>query len=222
MSLSELARELGVAPSSCFELVNTLRSSGYLYDVGGRRRTYPTRRMLENVLAITEHDPHVSRILPVIDRLRDQTRETIILGRRQGDAIIYLSVSEGPQTVRYTSEVGALKPLHSSAIGKAMLSSLVPDERKTLIGQLNLERMTPATLIDPEPLLADIEAGLARGFQVTRGENVADVMGIAMPLKVGSDLFGICIAGPLYRMAVEFLQHVPRLKTAIAELEAAF
>src|SRR5262245_32050990 len=81
LTLSELAREIDVAPSSCFELVGTLRDRGYLYGIGERRALYPTRRMMDNVLASPEHEPHIAGIASRLERLRNETRETIILGR---------------------------------------------------------------------------------------------------------------------------------------------
>lgn len=221
LTLSELAREIKVAPSSCFELIGTLRDRGYLYGIGDRRALYPSRRMMDNVLSIAEHEPHISRIAPRLETLRDETRETIILGRQQGNAVVYLIIAEGPQTVRYTARVGDIKPLHSSAIGKVILSGLSMDQRKAVIEQLPKPKMTDATLCDASALAADIEAGLRRGYQMTRGENVADVMAVAMPLSFGGDVFGVCIAGPMHRMSVDQARHVSALKAAVTELEEA-
>lgn len=221
LTLSELAREIDVAPSSCFELVGTLRDRGYLYGVGDRRALYPSRRMMDNVVAIAEHEPHISRIAPRLDRLRDETRETVILGRQQGDGVVYLSIAEGPQTVRYTARVGEIKPLHSSAIGKVVLSGLDGDQRRARIERLRRPRMTDATLCDPAALAADIETGVRRGYQMTRGENVADVMAVAMPLDFGGDRFGVCIAGPMHRMGVDQARHVVALRAAVSEMEDA-
>ncbi len=37
---------------------------------------------------------------------------------------MYLDVLEGPHTVRYAARIGDFKPLHSSAVGKALLGAL--------------------------------------------------------------------------------------------------
>jgi IclR family transcriptional regulator, acetate operon repressor len=219
LTLSELAREIDVAPSSCFELIGTLRDRGYLYGLGERRAFYPTRRMMDNVIAIAEHEPHVSHIAPRLERLRNETQETVILGRQHGDGVVYLTIADGPQTVRYTARVGEFKPLHSSAIGKVILSAANGDERRAWIERLPRKKMTDATLCHAAALTADIEAGVQRGYQMTRGENVADVMALAMPLRVGGDLFGVCVAGPMHRMSVDQAGHVAALRATVAELE---
>lgn len=221
LTLSELARELEVAPSSCFALIKALRERGYLYGVGDRRALYPTRRMLDQATAIAASEPHVRRLLPRLAALREETAETVILGRRDKDAVVYLHVCESPQTVRYTARTGDVKPLHSSAIGKVVLASLPTGERQALIQGLERTRFTPSTICAAAALASDIEAGLRRGYQMTRGENVADVMGVAMPLAIGSDLLGVCIAGPMHRMEARHARHAAALRRALSGMEAA-
>lgn len=221
LTLSEMARELEVAPSSCFELIKTLRERGYLYGVGERRTLYPTRRMLDQTTAIAAREPHVAHLLPVMAALRDETQETVILGRREKDRVVYLHVCESPQTVRYTARAGDLKPLHSSAIGKVVLAALPTAERAALIQGLERTRYTPSTICSVSALAGDIETGLRRGYQMTRGENVADVVGVAMPLFVGGDLLGVCIAGPMHRMQARHARHAGALKRALSQMEEA-
>jgi DNA-binding IclR family transcriptional regulator len=221
LTLSELARALDVAPSSCFALVKTLRDRGYLYGAGERRTLYPTRRMLDQAMSIAACEPYVARILPIMSALRDETGETIILGRREKNAVVYLHVCESRQTVRYTAQAGDLKPLHSSAIGKVVLAALPRAERVKLIQSLPKPRVTPNTLCAAGELADDVAAGELRGYQLTRGENVADVMAVAMPIVIGGDLFGLCVAAPMHRMSSTHARHAKAMKRALAKLEKA-
>jgi IclR family transcriptional regulator, acetate operon repressor len=219
LTLSELAREIEVAPSSCFALVKTLRERGYLYGAGERRTLYPTRRMLDQATSIAACEPNVSGLLPIMAALRDETGETVILGRREKSAVVYLHICESRQTVRYSARVGDLKPLHSSAIGKVVLAALPRDERGKFIQSLAKPRVTPNTLCAATALAEDVEAGERRGYQLTSGENVADVMGVAMPIVIGGDLFGVCVAGPLHRMSTAHARHARALKRALGKVE---
>jgi len=222
LTLSELARELGVAPSSCFALINTLRDRGYLYGAGERRTLYPTRRMLDQATAVAACEPHVSRMLPIMTALRDETGETIILGRREKSVVVYLHVCESRQTVRYSARPGDLKPLHASAIGKVMLASLPRGERAKLIASLPRPRVTASTLCAATELADDVAAGELRGYQLTRGENVADVVALAMPIVVGGDLLGLCVAAPMHRMGGNApVRHSRAMKRALASLARA-
>jgi IclR family acetate operon transcriptional repressor len=46
LSLSDLARQMKMPVSTCFNLVRTFESRGFLYSLGSRRGLYPTKRML--------------------------------------------------------------------------------------------------------------------------------------------------------------------------------
>jgi DNA-binding IclR family transcriptional regulator len=221
LSLSELARALNAPPSSCFNLIRALQARGYLYSVQPKRQLYPTRRLFEVAKAIVAGEPWMARIEPVLARLRDQTRETVILGKRQGDRVIYLQVLEGPQSIRYSSQVGALKPLHSSSIGKALLGAFDSPELTELLQQLPLPRVTEATITDRAALLADLEHGRKQGYFVTAGENVADVMAVAATVRLHTDVYGVAIAGPIHRMTDSLTSHVSALTatcTTIADM----
>jgi IclR family transcriptional regulator, acetate operon repressor len=211
LTLSELARVLAIPVSTCFNLMRTLQARGYLYEVGGRKTFYPTARWLVKSMAIARHDPVQQQLQRHLERLRDDTGETVILGKRVGERVIYLSVVEGAHTIRYTANVGDLKPLHSSAAGKALLGALPPSERESLVSRLKLARVTPATITQRAQLLREVEEGVKRGHFVTRAENVADVMAVAAPVTVGGDNYAIVVAGPIHRVDPKAQAHARRL-----------
>src|SRR4051794_2485901 len=88
LSLSELADRLEIPASSCLLLIRTLLRRGYLYQAGSRSVYYPTRRMLEHATRISQHDPIVERLAPMLSALRDKTRETVGLAKLQGNRAI--------------------------------------------------------------------------------------------------------------------------------------
>jgi DNA-binding IclR family transcriptional regulator len=219
--LTDIARSLDVPLSSCFNLVAALKERGYVYDVGHRRQVYPTRKMLGIATITAAHEPWAQELEAKLSALRSATRETTILGRRQGNEALYLVVYEGPQSIRYTAYAGDKKPLHSSSIGKALLSALEVEERNAIIAELVLEKRTKDTITSKKTLNAALAEVTTRGFAVTRGENVADVMAVAVPIYVGSDLYSIAIAGPMQRMELHMENHTQRLLALSAEFPKA-
>jgi IclR family transcriptional regulator, acetate operon repressor len=219
LTLSELAAGLDAPLSSCSNLLRALKERGFLVGIGGRRQVYPTRKMFDIATAIASGEPWVRRLLPKLEALRDRTRETAILGKEQGGRVIYLAVLDGPQNIRYTAKPGDLKPLHSSSIGKALLSALKPAEQSDVIAKLSLAAMTEATITDRERLKAEVAQTAARGYSITAGENVADVMAIAKAVSFGGDTYGIAVAGPMHRMKEMVHDHQRRLQEICTQIQ---
>jgi IclR family transcriptional regulator, acetate operon repressor len=218
LSLSEIARTIKVPVSSCHLLLRTLLDCGYLYSLGRRKLYYPTRRLYDVARSIAAHDALIEGLRPALTNLRDRSGETVILGKRQGDAVLYLEVLESAKTVRYTARAGEYKPLHSSAIGKALLAALAPEELDDWLDSHALERVTPNTLATPAQLKANLQQGRKRGYYVTRGENVIDVMAVAAGLALDNEALGIAIAGPLHRMESALARHAELLRGAVARI----
>ena len=206
LSLTDLAEVTGIPKSSCHAIVGTLQARGYLYSLTRPRALYPTRRFFDIAREIHEKDPLVERVMPMLERLRDTSRETVILGKRQGDAVIYLQVVESPNPIRYSARPGEFKPLHSSSIGKALLGSLKEPELRALFAGRRLPAVTDATFTDPERLLQDVLESRRRGYFVTRGENVPDVWAVSAFLAVNSETLAVAIAGPQHRMENNVLE----------------
>jgi len=128
------------------------------------------------------------------------TGETILLGQRQDKQIIYLQVLESPQLIRYAAPVGAIKPLPSTAIGKAFLGEMTDEELARMLLELDHPQVTESTITNPEQLLADIQRSRKRGYFVSRGENIPDVMAIARTCVMDGELLAIAVAGPIHRL----------------------
>jgi IclR family transcriptional regulator, acetate operon repressor len=211
LSLTDLAEMTNIPKSSCHAIVGTLVARGYLYSLTRPRALYPTRRFFDLARAILDNDPFVERVMPMLERLRDASRETVILGKRQGDAVIYLQVLESPHPIRYSAKPGEFKPLHSSSIGKALLGSLKEPELRAQVAQQSLPAVTGTTLTDADALVQDILDSRRRGYFVTRGENVPDVWAVSAFLSVNSETLAVAVAGPRHRMEDNVLEHAQLL-----------
>ena len=219
LTLSEISDGIRVPVSSCFNLVRALEAQGFLYGAGKRRQLYPTRKIYEVASAVAAGEPWADRFGPRLERLRNLTQETAILGTRHRDQVIYLTVLDGPQNIRYTARVGDLKPLHSSSTGKALLIALDPDKREEMLSKLVLEAKTPKTMTSLAVLRRDLVKSAERGFAITRGENVVDVMAIAKPVTIEGSTYAIAVAGPMPRMEGKWQQHQRHLAGICRELE---
>jgi DNA-binding IclR family transcriptional regulator len=219
LSLSDIARAIDAPVSSCFGLLNTLEKRGYLYSFGARRAFYPTRKMLENARRIAEHDPLADLAYPVLEALHVSSGETALFSRRAGDQIVYVDVIESEHKIRYAAQAGEFFPIHCSASGKAIIASLSEPERRELVARLPLARMTPTTVTRRPALLKELALSTERGWFVNRGEHVADVMAVAMPVRVNGEVCAIGIAGPIQRIEAALEKHLKALRAQHQILE---
>ncbi len=142
----------------------------------------------------------------------------MILGKRQGDAVVYLQVVEGLHAIRYSAHPGDLKPLHSSSIGKALLGAMKEPALRAWVAGRALPRVTPATITEADPLVAEVLQSRQAGFFQTRGENVDDVWAVAAfltvgreTLTVGRETLAVAVAGPRHRMQDRMLDSAKQL-----------
>lgn len=221
MSLTDLAEAVDIPKSTCHAIVSTLMARGYLYSLTRPRSLYPTKRMHDVASDILAKDPFIERAAPMLEKLRDESGETVILGKRQGDAVVYLQVVQSTHPIRYSARPGDIKPLHSSSVGKALLGSLTTDELLAWVDGRNLPSVTRSTITDAAALVADIARGRAAGYFQTRGENVADVWAVAVPVAVSNETLAIAVAGPGHRMEAALENCARRLVAACAGLQQA-
>lgn len=200
MPLTELAQGLGAPMSSCLALVRTLVARGYLYEVRRRAGYYPTAKLHGLSAQILTGDPWLEQVRPRLATLRDAANETVMLGKIQDGAVLYLDVVESTQPVHYAARPGERRPLHTSSVAKAILARLAPAERELVLAQAQYTRYTDSTLATREALLADVERTAAQGWASNVGESVADLTGLAVALDLGGEWYALCMAGPTPRV----------------------
>jgi Transcriptional regulator len=222
LSLTELARGLEVPMSSTLALVRTLAAKGYVYEIRPRGGYYPTRKMRTACAAIDRHDPLLELARPILERLRDASGETVVIGKRVGHQVLYLDVVPSPQAIRYNAEAGQLRPLQANSIGKALFCMLEGEERDKLLAQLQWAQLTPHSLATPQALLADGAAARQRGWASNVGESVPDLAAVAKPVELMGEWYGVSVVGPAARMRDGWERHLEALRDAVEELASTF
>ncbi len=224
LSLGELAEMCDTPLSTCHSLVQTLVKRGYLYSLGKRKALYPTGRLLKLGRNIAACDPFVSRVADILEALADQSGETITLGKRQGDSVLYVHAIDGTQAIRYAAHPGEYRPLHATALGKALLSELEPEALEDWLNTQRLQKISAQTIVSKVKLAAEIAEGRRRGYFIASGELVEDLTSVAVPLKRDMEPLALSITGPTQRMLPlikDFGKRLLAVKHKIEALEEA-
>jgi IclR family transcriptional regulator, acetate operon repressor len=92
------------------------------------------------------------------------------------DEAVYVEKLVDPDLPYQTaSRVGMRIPLHCTAIGKALLATMAPEEAASLIGGGRLTRRTEKTLVTPRALRAELERVRERAFAIDDEENERNI-----------------------------------------------
>ncbi len=221
LQLREIASICKMPVSTCHGLVQTLLERGYLYTLGQRREIYPNRRLLTLATTIDERDPFLSRMAPVLEKLRDDFGETVTVAKRHGDRVLYLNALEGSRAIRYAARAGEFRAMHSTALGKAMLSCLEPAQLRAWLKGRSLPRVTAKTVCSAAELTRQLETGRQRGYFMAIGEQAEDLTAIAVPVMRHGEPLAVSLTGPSARMKSELKRYAGRLLQVRHGLEVA-
>lgn len=219
-SLTDIAKELAIPKSSCLALLDTLVGEGYAYLLDGRY--YLTARWADEGRAVALRDPVTIRFRPALLELAEAVGETVVLAHLSVDDVVYLDALPSAQVVRFTASAGQRKPLHPSASGRALLSTLPDAALDERIARLEFERFTATTPTGPAELAAKIRREREQGYHVNRGEYERHTLSVAAPVLGPGDPLALVVGAPLSRAEgrIETIgESVARIARAYSALE---
>lgn len=223
-TLTDLAGDLGESTATTYRVLVTLEARGIvdfdqnaqIWHVGAGAFLIGSRFLRRTSL--------VERARPVLRALMEATGETANLGVEREGFVLFVSQVETHASIRAFFPPGTLSPMHSSGIGKALLSGMESARAARVIGARSLEAFTPMTLANPADLVADLGRAKARGYAVDDEERTEGMRCIAAPIfdLHGEPVAGISVSGPTTRVKPEAVESIAKhVVAAAAELTAA-
>ena len=201
MSLSELSSALDCPKSSLLVLLRPLTEKGYL--MREKDAYFLGPRIFQFAQTILTNHPFESVLRGVMNDLVKQTGETVLYAVRDGDRVVYSSVIESPQAVRYVAQTGADRPLFCSASGLVMLAYVTPQELDAYFRRTELAPLTGNSITDEQELRRIISEIRKTGYATTVGTAHVDAAGFGVPVfRSDGNLAGALVIGaPLERAA---------------------
>jgi IclR family acetate operon transcriptional repressor len=203
-SLAEITARVGLPKTTVHRLLQTFVERGYVEARGdGRYRGGP--RVLAVAGRIVEGVGYARLIEPILRELQDHTDETIHFGILSGLEAVYIAKLAGPRPYQMASQVGNPLQLHSTAIGKAILSYLPDDRRRSLIELIELSRRTHRTITTRRGMEEEARLTRERGYALDDEENEEGIRCVGVPVfdYSGQVIGGISISGPAFHLSLE-------------------
>lgn len=179
--IGEIAEMLSVHHSTALRLLHSLRRHGYVVEMPDHRYRlgHAFFRLSHDALAAVDLRTVAK---PLMVELNHATGQTVHLAALEEGDVVYVEKIQSRHAFRTRSRVGAVAPIHSSALSKVILAYLSEDERRRLIQATKLSPWTPHTLTSTAELEADVAESHSRGFAFDNEENEAGIRCIAAPV----------------------------------------
>lgn len=210
MRMREIAEKLELPANSVFRITATLEDRGYLLREGEDMRYTLSRKLLSLGYAAIGEDKLIEHALDVMQLLRDETQETVLVGVRADTQGIVLEQVAATQPVKFLVDPGTHFPLHTSAPGKVFVAFLPSAERETLLKKMKFTRFNARTLDTRAKFEAELTDVQAEGYGLDRGEQIEGLHCVAAPIfnHRGYPIASIWVTGPSFRFPAENLPQI--------------
>lgn len=181
--VTAIAEETGLAKSTVHDHLETLEANGYVVRDGPTVRVSAT--FLRIGLRYRRKYPHSEAIERRVRRLAERTAERAHFAVLEAERAVFLYCERGDDAVRTDVSPGEPVPLHATATGKAMLSTL-PDERlDAVLAEVGFEPRTDDTIQSADALRAELEGVNDAGLAVSDGEYIPSLWTASAPVSDG-------------------------------------
>jgi DNA-binding IclR family transcriptional regulator len=210
MRMRELADKLSLPPNSVFRITGVLEQRGYLFREGTDMRYRLSRKLLSLGYAAIGEDKLIEHSLDVMQFLRDETQETVLVGVRADVQGVVLEQVASTQPVKFLVDPGTHFPLHTSAPGKVLVAFLPAAERDALLKRMKYTRYTDQTLDSRAKFEAEMETVLETGYALDCGEQIEGLRCVGAPIfnHRGYPIAAIWVTGPSFRLSASALKPV--------------
>ena len=208
--VSELGTHLDIPKSTVHNYLSTLTQEEYVINDDGTYRL--SLRFLEAGAYARNQQKIYDIAEPEIQRLAEETGELANLLIEEHGRGVYLQREQGENAVRVAAHVGTRVPLHSTALGKALLAFMPRERVKEILDRRGLERATPNTVGNREVLYDQLDAIRERRYALDDEERLKGLRCVATPILSNDDrvLGAVSVSGPSNRIRGErFREELP-------------
>lgn len=220
VALVEIARRTGLHRSTSHHLLQTLVGLGYLRQ-DPATRSYELSAKLFQLTGRTWTPEQLGTIAqPIVAELARLSGEGASLAAYRDGVVTVVAKCDHDGPVRVVQDIGAARPIHATAVGKAIAAFLPPPELKGLLAGLTYERYTPRTIVGRQALEAELRRIRAAGCANDDEEHIEGIRCVAAPVRVytGQVVASLCTLGPKSRMT---RQRLRELRAPLLDLASA-
>lgn len=201
--VTELATALEIPKSTTHRLLSTLGAENVVHrNDAGQYRIGPTVLLWSSAYNLSSGIVDIAR--PWLERLCEESRETLHLSVYEGGVAQYVDRLDSPQTVTLRwSRLGKSLPLYCTAAGRAILAALPEEELDAYLETAELRPRTKRTVDSPTALKKLLARFRVQGYAEENQENEENIrcVGCAIVDRKNYPVAAISLTAPVFRFA---------------------
>jgi len=222
-TVSEVAETTGLTVGTVHTHLATLIDANYVVKDGTTYRLGP--KFLTAGEYVRNHADIYRAAKEQIEDLAEETSECahLIIEHDGKLFALYERFGQNAVGVEYhdRKREQALKHLHCTAAGKAILSQLPESEVRSIIQQQGMPQNTDQTITDVDRLIEDLVESRNRGYAFADEEQVSGIRAVGSPVTTSESCVegALAVSGPTSRMKDDkFEKKIPELVVEAANI----
>ncbi len=205
VTLTEIAQQVGLSPSTAHRLLTTLEQERYVHFNAEQKLWSVGVQAFVAGNAFLKTRNLVAAARPHMRALMEESEETVNLAVEDQFEAIYLSQIECRQMMRAFARPGGRVPLHCSSVGKALMSAMSESDLSKVLRQKGLPRVTVKSLNTTTALREDLLTARHRGYAIDDEEHAVGLRCIAAVIfnEVSDAVAAVSLSGPMARISDE-------------------
>lgn len=181
MTLSEVARRVGLSPAAARRSLITLQALGYVRQQG---KLFHLRPKIMTLGSAFYYSARVDEVLqPDLRELVERFGDASSVGTLDGDDVIYIAHVSVQRARRAAAVIGARYPACATSLGRVLLAALSDDALERYLAGVRPSALTSKTITDPGRLRQEILAVREVGYSTTVDQLDYGITALAVPIR---------------------------------------
>ncbi len=181
MTLSEVARRVGLTPAAARRALLTLETLGY---IGRKEKRFHLRPKLMALGSAFHFTARIDEILQddlraIVERFGDASS----VGTLDGGDVIYVAHHSVQRARRAAAVPGARYPAYATSMGRVLLAGLPDAKIDAYLSSYRPEKLTSKTCTNAKALRAEVMAARRNGYATTVDQLDYGITALAVPIR---------------------------------------
>lgn len=219
LTVSEASELAGISRAAARRCLRTLQHLGYA-DYDGKYY----RRALRLGHAYVMSNPLPRFVQPIIEATSERTQRSITVAVLDRGEVLVIARAHVRRSLASGLGIGSRLPVHCSANGRVLLSTLPDSAVEHLLKQVPARRLTAHTKVQSKDVLKAIKAVRTNGYATNEQEVELGVRTIAVPIRdrAGMVVASLSMSAPVGDTSRDaLLKLLPELQAARSRIESA-